>query len=58
MSQPFVVKKRPYTVDRYVVGLDLPPDDNLANRELRVEFVNVPNEPAYLHPQRQDIPEH
>ena len=49
MSQPFVVKKRPYTVARYVVGLDLQPDDDLANRELRVEFVNVPNEAAYLH---------
>ncbi len=49
MSQPFVVKKRPYTVDRYVVGLDLQPDDDLTNRELQVEFINVPNEPAYLH---------
>ena len=56
MSQPFVAKKRPYTVDRYVVGLDLPPDDNLANRELRVEFVNVPNEPAYLHPSARIFP--
>ena len=56
MSQPFVVKKRPYTVDRYVVALDLPPDDNLANRELRVEFVNVPNEAAYLHPSAKIFP--
>lgn len=56
MSQLFVAKKRPYTVDRYVVGLDLQPDDGLANRELHVEFVNVPNEAAYLHPSARMFP--
>lgn len=56
MSQPFVVKKRPYTVDRYVVGLDLQPNDDLANRELRVEFVNVLNEASYLHPSARIFP--
>lgn len=49
MSMPFVAIKRPYTVARYVVDLDLLPDDDLANRELRVEFVNVPNEATSLH---------
>lgn len=56
MSQPFVVKKRLYTVDRYVVSLDLQPDGDLADRELRVEFVNVPNEAAYLHPSARIFP--
>ena len=49
MSQAFVVKKHPCTVDRYVVVLDLQPDDELINRELQVEFINVPNEAPYLH---------
>ena len=56
MSQPFVAKKHPYTVGRYVVDLDLQPDDDLANRELHVEFVNVPNEAAYLHPRARIFP--
>ena len=56
MPLPFVVKKRPYTVDRYVVGLDLEPDDDLAHRELRVEFVNVLNEAAYLHSSARIFP--
>ena len=50
MSQPFVAQKHPDTVARYVVSLGLQPDDDFTNRELQVEFVNVPNEPAYLHP--------
>ena len=49
MSTPFVAIKRPYTVARYVVNLDLQPDDDLANRELLVEFANVPNEATSLH---------
>jgi len=45
----FVALKRPYTVARYVVNLDLQPDDGLASRELRVEFAIVPNEATSLH---------
>lgn len=56
MPQPFVAIKRPYTVARYVVSLNAEPNDNLANRELRVEFVNVPNEKASLHPSSRIFP--
>ena len=56
MSQPFVAQKHPYTIARYVVDLDLQPDDDLDNREFHVKFVNVPNEAAYLHPRARIFP--
>ena len=57
MPQPFVAIKNPDTVGRYVVILDLEPEDSLAGRELTVDFTQVPNEPPRLHSRSSIFPD-